>query len=163
MIYKEIIPAFTGFLLFFFFHGSACITGSKDGHMEKSPSFVHHRLHVWRVLLRSTAGRNKDTFNQVKEKSQREAIEVTQASAWNQQVPFVIFHEIIHSLDDYSGVNMEIAPTVKQRKRTWQGATVSYHQYPSSGVLYVSDWLGQDWLTGFSVHTPHLHPSHVKK
>lgn len=68
MIYKEIIRAFAGFL---FFHGLACITGLKDGHMEKSPSSVHHGLHVWRVRLCSTAGRNKDAFNQVKEKSRR--------------------------------------------------------------------------------------------
>lgn len=43
----------------------------RDGHMEKSPSSVHHGHHVWRVRLCSTAGRNKDAFNQVKEKSQR--------------------------------------------------------------------------------------------
>lgn len=58
--------------VFCFFHGLACITGSKgDGHMEKSPSSVHRGLRVRRVRSCSTAGRNKDAFNQVKEKSQR--------------------------------------------------------------------------------------------
>lgn len=90
------------------------------------------------------------TLSTKSKKNHREAIEVTQVSAWNQQVPFVISHEIIHSLDEYSGINVKIAPTVKQRKKTWQGATVSYHQYHSSGILYVSDFLCQDWLSSAS-------------
>lgn len=116
----------------------------RDGHMEKSPSSVHRGLRVRRVRLCSTAGRNKDAFNQVKEKSQRSCrghtgVSVEPASSvcdfsWNNTL-----------FDDYSGINVKIGPTVKQRKKTWQGATVSYHHYHFSGILCV--WLVVSGLT----------------
>lgn len=149
--------------------------------MEKSPSSVHHNLDACRALLCSKAG-SKNNFHPCKRKITEKKLQrshrhqhVEKMWWWDradQQVSCVIFSEIIHSLDDYSSINVKTEPAVKQT--TWQGATVSYPSSSSSlSFLSVSDCLCQNWLTSFSStarakpwnwpHMAHSYPSHVKK